>query len=225
MRRRFIVICPIILCFLLAHSAYAQFGVSVKVGTPGIGVDLTGHLTDTLNARLGLNMFNFSYDDNGDDSENGGKADEISAELKLLTVPALLDWHPWKNRFRLSAGLVLNNNKINLSAVPGDTVDINDNEYAVSSLSGEASFNSIAPYIGIGCGNAAEKANGHWHFAFDLGVMFQGAPEIDLAAVAANASQQASLDIDLEAEKKDLEDDAKVFNVYPVLTFGVSYTF
>jgi len=47
----------------------------------------------------------------------------------------------------------------------------------------------------------------------------------DIAAIAANPAQQAALDADLKAEKKDLEDDAKLFVAYPILTFGVSYTF
>ncbi|MEI6970513.1 MAG: hypothetical protein WCL44_03265 [bacterium] len=224
MRIRLVSCASVVSLVLVASSALADYGVSVKVGTLGIGVDVTRDLTDTLNGRLGFNMFSYDYSGTGG-GEDGKKADEISAELRLLSVPLLLDWHPWENGVRFSVGAAFNQNEVSLSVVPGNTVDLNDNEYAVSSLDGKVSFNPVAPYIGIGWGDSAEKANGSWHFSFDLGVMFQGAPKVDLSATAAVPDQQAALNVDLAEEKKSMEEDTKMFTMYPVLSLGISYTF
>ena len=89
---------------------------------------------------------------------------------------------------------------------------------------GKITFNTFSPYIGIGYGNAADTS-GRWHFACDLGVMFQGSPKVEVNAVAANPLLQAALDADLDAEVDEMEDDFKDFTMYPVVSFGISYTF
>jgi len=208
---------------ILAETASAGVGISAKVGTTGYGGDLTVGLLPQLNVRAGFNTFSYGMTESDTDEEGGGSTD-ISADLKLQTIPILLDWHPWAGRFRLSAGMVVNNNELSLYAVPGDTVDINDVEYVVQHVDGKASFNQIAPYIGIGTGNAADTSS-HLHFAFDLGVMFQGEPKIEIQATASDSRLQSRLNADVAEEQRKLEDDASVFNMYPVLTIGLSYTF
>ncbi len=200
-------------------------GMSLKIGTLGYGADATIGLTERFNARLGFNMFNYEMTES-DEDDDGGAADEFTAELDLLTLPVLVDWHPWNGRFRLSGGIVFNNNEIALSTIPGDTIELgpNDREYAVDSLDGMASFGSVAPYLGLGFGNAV-GANGNWHFAMDIGVMFQGSPEVDLSAVALNPAEQAALDRDIDEEVAEIEDDTEAFSMYPLISLGVSYKF
>ena len=215
-----------------ASGFFDDAGVTIKLGTPGVGLEMTKGLKDTLNARLGFNVFSYKMSDSGEEEmgEDGKpkKATEVSAKLSLFTVPLLLDWHPWKNPVRFSTGLIFNNNKIDLSAVPGESIGLGEDEeevdFLVSSLSGDVSFSPLVPYLGLGWGNAAEKKNGPWHFAFDLGVMFQGKPDISLHAVSAD-NRQAELDAAVEKEMDKIEDDFSAFTIYPVLSAGVSYTF
>lgn len=221
---RLIVLVMMAFMFVSVLPSHADIGLGVKIGTPGVGIDLTKDITRTLNARAGVNFFSYGMSDE-DDGDEGEAATEIELDLFLMTVPLLLDWHPSAGGFRLSCGIVFNGNKLELTATPGDTVEINDEEYQISSLNGEATFNSLAPYLGIGWGNSSEKESGRWHFSFDLGVMFQGEPDIRLSATASDPAQQSMLDADLESEIDEIEDDASVFNIYPVLAFGVSYTF
>jgi hypothetical protein len=198
------------------------FGLTAKVGTSGFGGDFTVGWHPKFNTRLGFNTFWYGLQDSETDEE--GETSEIQADLKWLTIPVLLDWHPWESSLRISLGAVINKNSVTLSA-DTDSVEINEAEYEVQNgVDGDITFNTLSPYLGIGYGNAADT-NGHWHFAFDVGVMFQGAPKVDLKAAATNPGQQAALDADLDAESKDWEDDFKAFTVYPVLSFGISYTF
>ncbi|MFM7372109.1 MAG: hypothetical protein ACKO2Z_30855, partial [Sphaerospermopsis kisseleviana] len=78
--------------------------------------------------------------------------------------------------------------------------------------------NSVAPYLGIGWGNAVKSGN-RWGFSANLGVMFAGSPKVELTAPA------YILAADVEAERKQLEDDLDWLNIYPVLSLGLSYQF
>lgn len=207
-----------------ATSARAEVGATLKVGTQGIGADVTTGINEKLNARFNLNYFSYGTTFEGDEDEDGGGGGSVKPELTLLTLGALLDWHPWAQGFRLSAGLYLNMNKVDMTADLSDTVEINDREYTLSDLGGSVDFNTLAPYLGLGYGNAV-GTDGRWHFSFDLGVMFQGTPQVDLRASVSDPALQTQLDADIAGEEKKLEDDLGFFTIYPVISFGVSYRF
>lgn len=214
----------ILLQAVLPASSLAQqgsgFGVTIKAGTPGIGGDLTVGLHPKFNMRGGGNVFWYGL--TSSEVEDGVTVD-FQADLRWLTIPVLLDWHPWESGVRFSLGALVNNNHIDLSAET-DNVELNGAEYGVESLDGKISFNALSPYIGIGYGDATD-ASSRWHVACDVGVMFQGSPQIEMNAVATHQLLQPLLDADLAAEVNELEDEYKEFTLYPVLSVGVSYTF
>jgi len=223
MRRKFRSWSGVMLGLVLAAGASADVGLGVKAGTLGPGVDLTVGLSEALNIRVGWNKFQYDYDTTLE-NDNGSAPDDLSAKLDLETVPVLLDWHLFQGGFRFSGGVVFNSNKILLSAKPGDTIDFNDIAFQVDSVTGGADFEAVALYLGLGVGNAV-SSDGNWNFVFDLGVMFQGEPEITLNAVAANPALQAELNEAVEAERLEVQDDASAFQYYPVLAIGISYKF
>ena len=99
--------------------SWPGFGVGVKVGTLGLGADLTLPVVpDRLNLRVSGNYLNYSYD---------GTADDIDYRFTLDFKDAMLlaDWHPFANNFRVSAGVVKHDNsKVKLKGTPTDPVDI-----------------------------------------------------------------------------------------------------
>jgi hypothetical protein len=199
-------------------------GATVKVGTLGVGADLTVGVSEAANLRFGVNALSLDMDVDSDDEESSSStAEEVNLELSLLTVAALVDWHPFKGHLRLTCGLMLNNNEVDLTA-SGSSVELNGTDYTVTSLSGNVAFDSIAPYAGIGGGNAVGE-DGRWSFAWDLGVMIQGDPDVTLTATATNPALQAQLDAAIAEEIKDIEDDTDVMSLYPVLMIGVGYRF
>lgn len=205
-----------------ASIAQAGVGATLKIGTLGAGADVTVGLVETVNLRLGASGLSYGFDINRDkDKEGVGK---ITPTLKLMTFGALLDWHPGGGGFRLSAGCFLNQNKLDLTADTSQKVEINDRVYQLGDLNGSVDFRRFAPYVGLGYGNAA-GADGRWHFAFDLGAMYQGAPQVALSASVNDPVLQTQLDADLKEEARKIEDDIGIFKVYPVLSLGVSFRF
>jgi hypothetical protein len=197
-------------------------GVTARVGTLGIGVDVNKSLTPQLNGRLGFNFGNVSLNrtDSGIDYD---------AQLKFSSIQLFGDYYPFtSSSFRVTGGLVAQNNRFALTSKPSSTgtYTIAGNSYSAASvgtLSGEYSYgNSIAPYLGIGIGKSSNEGLG---FNADLGVMFTGSPKVSLTASnpAFNSNPITRSQIDNQA--RQTENDLRGFNAYPVLSIGLSYGF
>ncbi len=202
-----------------AAAAEPGIGLTLKAGTTGLGGELTYGLTENLNLRGGIGVFSWTLHmlENGTDMKD--------LKVDLLNIPLTLDWHPITgNGFRISAGVMFNNDRGELSAAAGESVSLNDHEYIVSDLHGKVTFNSVGPYLGIGYGNAADTSS-HFHICTDLGVVYIGAPKISLDATAQDPSQQDALNSDIAAQLEKYRHDFKAFQFYPVLAIGISYTF
>lgn len=214
----------------VACGAEGDMGLGAKIGTLGIGVDYTIGVNEKMNVRLTGNFFSYTYDDFEFDEDDEVEAevdevvDTIEVTLDLMSLGALVDWHPWANGFRLSAGAYYNGNEVSLAVTTDETIEIDGTDYEVSRLDGQIDFNAFAPYVGIGWGHAAE-AGQHWSFVFDLGVMLQGSPDISLTATASDTTLQNELNTAIDNELDELRDDTDPFKYFPVLALGMSYTF
>jgi opacity protein-like surface antigen len=219
---------------LIAIAALGMFSIgaqamdvaaSADLGTTGVGVHVTVPVQKQLNARFGINGLNYSYD-------GSTSAVDYNFKLKLNTVDALVDWYPMAGAFRLTGGAVYNGNKIIANGRPNaaGTYTINGRTFTardVGSLDGRIDFRKLAPYLGIGWGNAIAREKTGFGFTADLGVLFQGSPRTSLSAncgagVAALCSEIAS---SVAAETVRLNDEVKDFKAYPVARIGITYRF
>jgi hypothetical protein len=203
------------------------WAITPEIGTLGIGASVTKSITPNLNARVGVNAASIGV------SGYRKRRNEVTydADLSLLNVSTLLDYHPFKNSgFKITGGLVLNDNKVEGKARIRDNTEFeyNNNRYTskdIASVKGKVTYpNNIAPYLGIGWGNAVKPGN-RWAFSANLGVMFAGSPKANFDADIINDNLRDQINRDLRVEEKELEDDLKGFSIYPVLSLGVSYQF
>ena len=191
-----------------------------RLGTLGPGLDLTVGIASWINARVGCNFFRLKHDGSIRDVD-------YDMDLKLASLPLLLDIHPFRNEFRITGGMLYNRNAADLDAAPNRDVTIGDNKYPASligELNGSVRFKTWAPYAGLGFGNAVLDAEKRWGFVFDLGVMMQGSPDVSLSATGP-AAGHPQFQADLAKEEAEIQDDADSFKLYPVLAFGISYQF
>jgi hypothetical protein len=203
-----------------AFADTGEFAIGISPGTMGIGADATVGILPRLNARLGINAFNFGMKTTADDIG-------YDLDVRLLSFPILFDWHPFKTGgFRISSGLVINKNKADLEARSLSGYKIGDSTYTpgeLGDLSGKLDFDTFAPYVGIGWGNVL-GGNARWTFTCDVGVVFQGDGDISLKANGPIASDP-TFQSELEKERRDLEDDLDDYRYYPVIAIGISYKF
>jgi hypothetical protein len=214
---------------LLINSAYAEkvenekHGWSVKAGTLGTGIDLTYNINEKINTR-----FNFNKGKIGFDFEESGV--DYSGNFNASTAGGLVDYYPNANDFRLTTGLYVNQNELNFSAVGGDGSTIGDD----ISLNGiqldlDVSFKKLAPYLGLGWGNAIKEGS-DWQFDLDVGVLFQGSAETNLELSGSEYDgleelEQQELQDALIEEENNIDDELKDFKLYPVISIGVGYRF
>ena len=195
--------------------------IAPKIGTTGAGADLTIGVARTLNVRLGAQGWSRS-------ETRTEQEIEYDADLTLLSGQILLDVHPAGRGFRISAGAVVNGNEVTAVSTEDAVYTINGVPYPVGlvgRLSGSVETNPVAPYLGIGWGNAVAPGS-RWRFAVDVGAFYQGEPEVTLRAESPFIDLLPErFERDLEAERQEIEDGLDSYTVYPVISLGVSYRF
>lgn len=214
----------ILSAFAVSAAQAKDIGVTAELGTTGIGAHIVVPVYDHLNARFGLNGLNYNYN-------TTANSVDYDFNLRMQTFDALADYYPSAGgSFRITGGLVYNNNKIDATAKPtaGGTYTFNGNTYSSASagtVNGTVDFNKVAPYLGIGWGNAV-AANKGWGFTADIGVLFQGSPNTTLTNSGCTAGAACTtLASDLAAEQAKVNDKASNFRYLPVVRVGATYRF
>lgn len=211
-------------CALLASgSALADFGVGIKAGTLGLGVE--GRWNPPVpwfDIRAGYNRYD--YDDDGDYAGN-----EYGATLAFDNYYLTGNFKFPLSPMRLTVGAYSNGNELQLQSAPGSAtynlggVDVSAD--VVGTLYGNTSFESTAPYVGIGFDF---EPFGKAGINLDLGVLWQDEPIVSLGASNfdnLSQAEQAILGPLLDAESADLEDDASDFKAWPVVSLTFVYNF
>lgn len=194
-------------------------GASLRVSTLGLGAELSHGFGAHIAGRLGFNAYSFHRD---------GTYKEVAYDghLKLSTVTALADLYPSaSSTFHLTAGLAINNNRLDGTGKPSGngTYTINGTTYTaaqVGTLSADARFRRLSPYFGFGFGRPA-GGRSPLQILFDVGVLLQDKPSLSLSATGAIASP--ALAGDVAAQRARTQSDLNKFNVYPVVSVGLSY--
>jgi len=205
-----------VLALLTSGVAAADFGVGVKAGTLGLGVEGRWEppVVPWFDLRVGVNQYDYDFDD-----EYAGIDYDVTFALDnyYLTGNFKVPLSP----FRLTVGAYSNGNELDLTSkdlsgglLPGSPT-----------LIGNASFSDSAPYAGVGFDF---EVFGKAGLNLDFGVLWQDSPRVSLeAANWDNLSpvEQALLGPLLEQERSELEDDLSDFKAWPVVSLSFIYNF
>jgi hypothetical protein len=213
----------LLLALTACGPASADFGVGVKAGTLGLGVEGRWSPLPWLSLRVGANSYD--YDDNG--AQAGINYD---ATLALDSVYATGNFRFPLSPFRLTAGVFSNGNEFLMQSQDGGNTSFNlggstFNASDVGVLQSVTSFSSTAPYVGFGYDF---EIFGKVGLNLDLGLLWQGDPDVTLEATglaSAPPALQAELLPALEAERLELEDELSDFKAWPVISLAFVYNF
>ena len=218
---------------------FTAVGFGWRSGISGVGLDVATPLSRSLNLRAGFDYFRYSFGVR----EEGA---DITAGLGMGSGHASVDWFPFGGRFRLSPMLVFaNNNRLRAKAVipSGNTLSMNGQDY-VSSVtdplhgSAEVSFRKISPGFTLGFGNLIPRARSHVSFPVEVGFYYVNQPRlnVDFDGSACDPNYPAEVGcgriMDDPGFRRDLapfivrnDHNLSYASFFPVLSFGVGYTF
>jgi len=203
------------IALLASGSAAADFGVGVKAGTLGIGLE--GRWDPPVpwfDLRVGLNQYDF--DDNGDYAGINYDA-TLALDNYYLTANLKFPVSP----FRFTVGAFSNGNEMQLLST--DTLGgIWGNAVGLESVT---SFDSTAPYAGFGFDF---ELFGKAGLNLDFGVLWQGDPAVTLLPTnwdSLSGPEQALLQPLLDAERAQLEDEMSDLKAWPVISLAFVYNF
>jgi len=145
-----------------------------------------------------------------------------TADAKWRSLDALLDFQ-LLGPVHARAGVVRNNNRLEVRADPTISVTIGDSTYAptqIGSISGTFGFPKYAPYGGLDF-----VMGGRVAFLVELGAMLQGSPKVSYAATTAlTGTAKAAFDAQVQSEAAQIQqdlDDRPYLKVWPVVGVGL----
>jgi hypothetical protein len=194
--------------------------INAKVSTLGAGVEVAFPIRESVDARIGFNTFSYNFNKT---AASATTSTNYSGKLDLQSFQALADWHPMAGSFRVSGGLIYNNNSFNMTALAGSGSTIALANGTVHTLTGaesvnaNISFDKIAPYLGFGWGRTPKNTG--LSFTSDFGIMFQGAPKGSVTTA------NVPVAVDTAKANADLNSSLSSFKMYPVASIGIGYTF
>jgi hypothetical protein len=208
--KRYLASAAALLAFGVAGAAQADtlgLGVAGKASTNGYGVEIGYRFNNYLAVRAGVDTGSYDYSatDSGIDYDYS---------LDFDNYPVLLDWHVFGGEFRLTGGIVSNNNKLTGRAT--GLLDIGGTPVNTTATT-DITFEKSSPYVGFGWA-ALPSAKGGLGFSFDIGVLYHGSPTVRLTAPGASA-------VDIAAEEAALNEEFKDFKYWAVISLGIGYTF
>ena len=210
-------------------------GVGIRLSTLGAGAEVGVSLSNRLNVRGGVNIFQYNRGFNHDGVTYQG-------QLNLRSVEAHLDWYPLGHTFHLSPGLlVYNGNGATATAnVPGgSTFTLGGATYTSDPTNpitgtGQLDFVKAAPTAMFGFGNLVPESR-HFSFNFEMGAVFQGSARTKLnltggacdatGLYCVNAATDPTVQANVAAEQNKINNKLSPFKYYPVVSFGFGYRF
>ena len=220
---------PVILLVSLVASgrpALALQGnnsVGGRVGTLGMGAEVTVALNERVAIRGGIGFLGFEVDVTERSNLASNRTAELSLPGALYTVGAEASF----GVLRTEAGLLMRSADpaYEITYGSGASIDIGGGYYMepdVSTLTTTLVSGSTAPYALIGF---TPQLSPGIALLVDLGAAFPLDAGFEMSATGNPAVLNSSgFRADLETERREAEDDAGVFlNVWPVISIGLRY--
>lgn len=214
------VICkstPVFVLILLLHLSTIgkeRHGVFFfGLGSQGGSVGMVQQLSEKARLKMGLSFFPLQY---SGVLASSGRDYDVDFDLFLCNIPFYFDVHPLSDFFWFNLGLFGSFNSLDIALTPTNPRQFGDITLTPEdqgTLETAISFNYFSPYLGMGFGSLSSESS--FQFFVDIGVMYQGFPEVTRRATGMLAgSAEVSDDFEKILRKH------RYLTFYPVLSAG-----
>ena len=206
-----------------ALALQGNISVGGRVGTLGMGAEVTVALNERVAIRGGIGFLGFEVDV----TERSNLADNRTAELSLPGTLYTVGAERSVGVLRAEAGLLMRSADpaYKITYGSGASIDIGGGYYRepdVSTLTTTLVSGSIAPYALLGFAPSLSRGIA---LIVDLGAAFPLDAGLEMSATGDAAVLNSSgFRADLETERRDAEADAGAFlNYWPIISIGLRY--
>ena len=225
---------------------FSRLAIGGGISLMGINLQAATNVNRYLNVRGTGNIFDYTVNNITVNSFS------VNGKANFATGGVSLDYYPFPmHGFRLSPGVLFyNQNEITASGVgtAGSSITLSGSKY-YSETANPIAMNAAlelntrkqAATLTTGWGNMISRRGGHWAFPVEIGAAFTGVPGINVALggygcttqadaatggpscvnMATNSTAQGYLTTQIAKWKSDLN----ALQVYPIFSFGVTYSF
>ncbi|MCG9879434.1 MAG: hypothetical protein MH472_02440 [Bacteroidia bacterium] len=192
-----------------------KFGIGLNLSTNGVGGQLAVGLSKNGKFNGRLEGRYFSTDLTNYEAEIGGTKLVANATVKLGSIGAMFDYHPFGNAFKITAGYALLLNDVSATAITKDSTKFGEISVPPNEV-GDIQFGlnvKPSPYLGIGFGRAIPKKR--FGFTFEIGAYYTGAPEVSFKSTGMLEPTSANEPI--------LRENLSGLTWWPVMNFGFNF--
>ncbi len=214
---------------------FSRIAFGTKLGTLGWGGQIATPITRRVNLRGGFDIFNLGYGLTSD-----GTNYYASAHLKNGTVQA--DIYPFaRGSFHFSPGVLIfkNNLTASLNVPGGNSFSVGNADYTSDPSdpvngTGAIQFGrSYMPMFTVGFGNMIPRHEyRHLSFPFELGAAYTGQNTIAINMQGGVCDQNgcgsandAAFQQNVQQQQAKINEQMKKYQIFPILTTGVTYRF
>ncbi|HUD28130.1 MAG TPA: hypothetical protein VMQ93_04605 [Novosphingobium sp.] len=196
----------------------AEVTLSVTGGSLGVGPEIGFRPSPVIGLRASATLLGLGHDVGVDDIDYHG-------DLKLRSFGAAADLYPFAGAFRISAGLRVSRNRVDLVASPRQAVSIGGTTYTpeeIGTIQGKVRARKVAPTFTLGM--AGNRSRG-LAWSIDAGVMLHGKPRTQDLEATGELATNPLFQADLSAEKTRIDDEVDDYKVYPIVQVSIGYAF
>ena len=213
---------------------FSRIAIGSKSGTLGLGGQIATPLTRWLTLRGGADFFSFGLNESIDSVNYGGS-------IALKSGIACVDIFPFGRGLHISPGVLIFKSNISASMnVPGgNSFSMGDSSYTSDANDpvmggGNIVFSrSIMPSLTLGFGNMiTRKDRSHWSVPFEVGAAYTGHYTLQINLTGSACSQgvcvptsDPSVQQSVAQEESSLNEAAKHYQIFPILSSGIAYRF
>jgi hypothetical protein len=233
-----------------SNGPFSRVAIGGSVGTLGPGLQITTNINRHLNVRAYGNAFYYSTDFTTSGFDANAKLNMVSADISADIYPFHKGF-----RISPGLLVVNNNKVSGTSVAAGGTsFTFNDATYYSANANpatgatplnadGFLHLNSTKPAFTItgGWGNTIPRGERHWSFPVEVGIALVGSPSINVTLSGWGCQDQAQtqcgnvqdasnstaqqIQTSLTAQIAKWKSDLNPLETYPIVSFGVAYSF
>jgi len=220
-----------VLCSLTSIPAIA---IELGFGFRSLGFMFeAGHkLSESFNARLAIGgsyYVGFDEMNSSEEPEPEGVMFSQLGDWEFKQASALIDYHPWKGNFRVTAGVTDNRIIWNVENLGDNGFNFNGREFSddtVELTRLRVQFtDGISPYFGVGWATGFDREKG-FSFNGDIGVFYTANFQVDFIAKCTSYAAKAQCGkIQESAKKEQISLSENSILILPMIGLGLSYKF